>query len=102
MVRSASAHDPFSESQVGGCLRDFERQGGKVDWTNKRLRELLANAPRERTTSKNAPGTQLSHHAKCADHYTPDLARQIERENKKLYKAFGWKGCCNSEGFLNL
>ena len=93
---------PVLASQVRRCLKRFEKQGGKVDWTFDALRELIdvslklsrqhdiANRSSSARVSghhqlKNKPGAQLVDHAKCSDHYTPDLARRVEAANGELF-----------------
>ena len=82
------------------CLLLFEQQGGRVDWAGERLTLFLEDRPlvsqNSTRTSKNLPGTQLTHHAPCREYFDERAALEVERADAPLYAAFGWSGCCNA------
>jgi len=85
------------------CLREYEMQGGLVDWDAPLLSALVkklqeTNAKRKlEGHSKNDPigNPQLFHHSKCTTYYDNVTADIVELgEESYIFKAFGYQGCC--------
>lgn len=85
------------------CLREYEMQGGLVDWDAPLLSALVKrlqqkNAKRKLGgNSKNDPigKPQLSHHAKCRTYYDNVTADIVQLGDESyIFKAFGYQGCC--------
>ena len=85
------------------CLREYEMQGGLVDWDAPLLSALVKqlqqkNAKRKLGENpKNDPlgNPQLSHHAKCRTYYDNVTADIVQLGDESyIFKAFGYQGCC--------
>ena len=87
------------ENSLRRCLRLFERQGGRVDWSDSALRSFLQPGQSARPPCKNCPvGNQLRSHEKCSSHFVNrELALLVEQMEAPLYAAFGWAGCCDAK-----
>ena len=91
------------------CLRQFERRGGRLDWTSAEAKKLLhaaeapRGAPKEVETysgrllvSKNGVvDVRLGHHAPCATYFqNASDAQFVEDRQARIYADFGYAGCC--------
>jgi len=98
------------QATLYSCLREYEMQGGLVDWDTPLLSELTTslrkkNAKRElEKYTKNDPvgNPQLSHHSKCLTYYdnaTADIV-QLGAESF-IFEAYGYQGCCGGRNPKN-
>jgi hypothetical protein len=96
----------FGESLVS-CLRQFEDQGGSVNWTAPLLagvvkqlqdrRKMKSEVAPSDPYNKNDPlnSHQKEHHSKCSTYYDEATATFIrEGEESFIYDMFGYTGCC--------
>lgn len=86
------------------CLKQFEKQGGHVNWHETSLAAVLAH--KERTPGvaaggKNSPrGAQKKDHEPCIEAFgNLKVRRAMQHANAPLYEAFGWTGCCNTKSW---
>jgi len=98
------------QATLYSCLREYEMQGGLVDWDAPLLSELITKLQEtnkkqnlEKCTKDNPiENHQLSHHAKCSTYYdnaTADLV-QLGAESF-IFEAFGYQGCCGGRNPKN-
>ena len=98
------------QATLYSCLREYEIQGGLVDWDAPLLSKLTTslrkkNSKRElQNYTKDDPigNPQLSHHSKCSTYYdnaTADLV-QLGAESF-IFEAFGYQGCCGGRNPKN-
>ena len=84
------------------CLKQFEDQGGWLDWDTPLLSELTKDVNRAKRRRlqdyvKDDPvgNPQTSHHAECSKYFDEETAKYIENGRESIiYKIFGYKGCC--------
>jgi len=82
------------------CLWQFERRGGRLDWTSAEAKTLLhaAEAPRRALKENDKDGVvdvQLGHHAPCATYFqNAGDAQFVEDRQARIYADFGYAGCC--------
>lgn len=98
--------DDFQVSLVK-CLRQYEAQGGDINWDTPLISELMESADKQSSKrllgekTKNNPinNPQLLHHAPCQSYFDDETASMIEEEDKMLYTVFGYEGCCKGRRF---
>jgi len=98
------------------CIKEYESQGGYVDWSTNELQGLLSIVERQeqekRVNSGGSNGenndnnestmpweeTLVIHHAPCEEYFDEILAAKIENGPEKvMYKRFGFTGCCKKD-----
>lgn len=104
------------------CLREYENQGGFVNWTSPTLSKLVSDLQKEMyllqqqqksydEKKDNSPivqgeryekdnaieNNQLSHHSRCSMYYDDALADMIRYGSEAfIYEMFGYDKCCGS------
>ena len=98
------------------CLREYENQGGYVNWTapilanltrdvqqqyakedeEQRIRKLSWKKHMEYVTKDSLENNQMSHHSKCSKYYDDALADSVwnDERNRIVFDLFGYEGCC--------
>merc|ERR1711971_1060954 len=90
------------------CLRQYEMQGGYLDWDSPLSLSLMNEAkdilsqrgPKEHKHSKikdkNDPigNPQQLHHAPCESYFDEESIKMIEEKDSIVYSIFGYNGCC--------
>ena len=98
------------------CLKEYENQGGYVNWTapmlanltrdvqqqyakedeEQRIRKLSEETHMEYVTKDSLENNQMSHHSKCSKYYDDSLADAVrnDRRNCIIFDLFGYEGCC--------
>ncbi len=102
------------QATMYSCLREYEMQGGHVNWTapllndlvqdlqmkNQHLRRLggdVKNTTHVKHFSKNDPlhNNQEHHHSNCTRYFDDEAAAFIRYGNEKfIYDEFGYTSCC--------
>ncbi len=94
------------------CLLQYERQGGYIDWKNKKMIELVQKVKQEENDlasnrrlvigrdEEDNPLRNLHahrrHHGSCRDYYKSNSKHMIEYGPEQfIYSMFGYGGCCN-------
>lgn len=67
------------------CLEMYRLQNSNVSFSSEHLLEVLGNA------SRNA-----GNHSSCGHYFDADTARTVEDNERPLFEAFGWEGCCST------
>jgi hypothetical protein len=101
------------------CLRAYEAQGGRVEWSSTLLRVALdvagGGAAADGAAAVNSSGEPLAdlpskdlppthdrrqglpwNREHCGHYFDRETAELVQRANAPLYEAFGWKGCCDA------
>lgn len=101
------------------CLRQYEAQGGLVNWNAPLLSNLVRGLQEKiyhgtrRLQSTNSTRTilnytkndplnniQTNHHAKCSKYYDSQTAALVTNgPEKMIYEHFGYTGCCGDRFF---
>ena len=86
------------ESTFINCLREFEAQGGSVDWEAAKLKQIVEGAvviaENKRQNDKNY--TKNGNHGKCAAYFDAETAQMVEEgPDNLIYSKFGYSGCCS-------
>lgn len=110
------------EATTYSCLREYEMQGGHVDWTAPLLSELVKNLQKKYDSSrrlqmidvnttvdgsnytKNDPlhNIQENHHSDCSKYFDEKTAAVIRYgEEEFIYDYFGYESCCGGRKPIN-
>jgi len=110
------------QSTLYSCLREYEIQGGHVDWTapllselvkdlqkkydrSRRLQKLDGNTAIDRSNyTKNDPlhNVQENHHSDCSKYFDEETAAFIRYgEEEFIYDYFGYESCCGGRKPIN-
>jgi len=98
------------QATLYSCLREYEMQGGLVNWDAPLLSKLttkLQETDKKRELekyTKNDPigNPQLTHHSKCSTYYdnaTADIV-QLGAESF-IFEMYGYQGCCGGRNPKN-
>mmetsp|Transcript_23217 Transcript_23217/g.47010 ORF Transcript_23217/g.47010 Transcript_23217/m.47010 type:complete len:380 (-) Transcript_23217:3-1142(-) len=110
------------DATMYSCLREYEIQGGHVDWTapllselvkdlqkkydrSRRLQKLDGNTAIDRSNyTKNDPlhNVQENHHSDCSKYFDEETAAFIRYgEEEFIYDYFGYESCCGGRKPIN-
>lgn len=87
------------------CLKEFEEQGGYIDWDTPTSRELVKKMKEKRRLNSNGEkyvksgltNVQSHHHSKCSTYFDDASAQLVVNGPENyIYKAFGYEGCCST------
>jgi len=110
------------DATMYSCLREYEIQGGHVDWTAPLLSELVKDLQKKYDRSrrlqkldgntaidgsnytKNDPlhNVQENHHSDCSKYFDEETAAFIRYgEEEFIYDYFGYESCCGGRKPIN-
>ena len=108
------------ESTFYSCLREYEAQGGVVNWTAPLLSKLVQGLQEKmyynkrrlqsdtiltnQTHTKNDPlhSPQKYHHSRCSKYYDNETASLVRFGREKfIYDHFGYESCCGGRVPIN-
>lgn len=94
------------QATLYSCLRQYEAQGGTVNWTTPLMTELVETLQEELYLTrrvlktyhtKNDPieNPQQYHHSKCSKYFDNETADMVRFGHESfIYDIFGYDGCC--------
>jgi len=98
------------QATIYSCLREYEMQGGLVDWDTPLLSDLTTDLQEtnkkrelEKYTKNDLVGNpQLSHHSKCPTYYDNATADIVQMGAESfIFEAYGYQGCCGGRNPKN-
>jgi hypothetical protein len=96
--------DDFQAS-LYACLKEYEDQGGYVDWDAPLVSALVEQVEAEQISNRNLKehqekndpigNPQLSHHSKCSLYFDQETADMVRfGSDSIIYDVFGYQHCC--------
>ena len=96
------------QATLYSCLKQFEDQGGAVDWNEPLISAIAKKIEKEADQqkysralleehSKNNPlsNPQLSNHGTCSTYFDDETSKFVEEGQESfIYEMFRYKGCC--------